>query len=930
MTNISKTYDPKAVEAKWYKYWEDNNLFRTNPASGNKPYCILMPPPNVTGELHMGHALQDALQDMLIRMKRMQGFESLWQPGKDHAGIATQNVVEKALTDEGTTRQDLGRDKFVERVWKWKEQYGNRIFEQKRLLGDSADWERERFTLDEGLSKAVTKVFVHLYEKGLIYRGHYIVNWCPRCRTAISDEEVDHKEHDHHLWYFRYPIKPLPSPPPLNDEGNRHTELPPPLSGGGIKGGGEYVIVATTRPETMLGDTAIAVNPKDERFNHLWDRTVILPLVEREIPVIRDEFVDPEFGTGQVKVTPAHDLNDFEMGQRHNIATVVVMDEEGVMNKNAGAEFQGMDRFKARDAVIEAMRQRGLLEKIEDYKTSIGHCQRCKTMIEPYQSLQWFVKMKPLAEPALEAVRSGRIKFYPARWEKVYYSWLENIRDWCISRQLWWGHRIPVWYCRDCNEIIVRVEAPDKCPKCGSNNLRQDEDVLDTWFSSWLWAFSPFGWPEQTEALKFWYPTDVLVTGYDIIFFWVARMIIAGLEFMDDVPYRTVYITGMIKDEVGRWMSKSLGNGIDPADMVDQYGGDAVRFTLITLATEGQDIRLTTSRFEGGRNFANKLWNSYRLLKSNIDRLDEKPLIENPFDLPGNAPLPDRWIVSRLRVVTKKVIENAERYRLNDCLMALYDFIWKEYCDWYLELIKVRLTPESPEDVKRKTLTLAIAVFEASLRLLHPGMPFITEELWQGLREFYPENRPPQLDAGKSGGNASASSIMWSPYPEPDDFNRDDQAEAEMGFLQRLISAVRTIRSEMRVPPDRKAEIVLTGCNPAHRQLIEANRIDIEWLANLVDIAFDGDRPAQSASAVVDEVEIFVPLAGLIDINLERSRLDKEIDRLQKLIGGAETKLTNEKFISNAPEKVIEHEKDKLQSCREQLELVRKNRAVLN
>ncbi len=910
MTEIPKTYDPKTVEAKWYKYWEDNGLFRTNPASGNKPYCILMPPPNVTGELHMGHALQDALQDMLIRMKRMQGFEALWQPGKDHAGIATQNVVEKALADEGITRQQLGRDKFVERVWAWKEQYGNRIFEQKRLLGDSADWERERFTLDEGLSKAVAKVFVHLYEKGLIYRGKYIVNWCPRCKTAISDEEVDHRELDHHLWYFRYPIKPLSSTPPPSGEG-------------------KYVVVATTRPETMLGDTAIAVNPGDERFRHLWDRTVILPLVEREIPVIRDDFVDPEFGTGQVKVTPAHDPNDFEMGRRHDLEFVTVIDEEGVMNENAGAAFQGMDRFKARDAVVEAMRQLGLLEKIEDYKTSVGHCQRCKTMIEPYQSLQWFVKMKPLAEPALEAVRSGRIKFHPLRWEKVYYAWLEDIRDWCISRQLWWGHRIPVWYCRSCNEVIVSADKPDRCPKCGSNKLQQDEDVLDTWFSSWLWAFSPFGWPEQTDALRFWYPTDVLVTGYDIIFFWVARMIIAGLEFMGDIPYRTVYITGMIKDELGRWMSKSLGNGIDPADMVDQYGGDAVRFTLITLATEGQDIKLSTSRFEGGRNFANKLWNSYRFLRSHIDRLEDKPVMDKGFDLPEDAPLPDRWIVSRLHFVTEKVIGNAERYRLNDCLMALYDFIWKEYCDWYLELIKVRLTPETPEDVKRRTLTLAIAVFEASLRLLHPGMPFITEELWQELREFYPGDRPPQLDAKKSGGNASAPSIMWSPYPRPDDFRTDQQAEVEMEFLQRVIGAVRTIRSEMRVPPDRKAEVVLTGASAAHRRLIEANRIDIEWLANLADIAFDGGRPKQSASAVVDELELFVPLAGLIDIDKEQSRLDKEIERLKKLIRGAESKLSNDKFISNAPENVVMHEKEKLQNCKEQLELVRKNRKEL-
>ncbi|MDP8238434.1 MAG: valine--tRNA ligase [Candidatus Hatepunaea meridiana] len=901
MTNISKTYDPKAVETKWYRYWEDNNLFQASPNSGKKPYCILMPPPNITGELHMGHALQDTLQDMLIRLKRMQGFESHWQPGKDHAGIATQNVVEKTLAGKGITRQDLGRDKFVERVWDWKQRYGNRIFEQKKLLGDSADWTRERFTLDEGLSNAVAKVFVHLYEKGLIYRGKYIVNWCPRCRTAISDEEVDHKDHDHHLWYFRYPIKDSD----------------------------EFVTVATTRPETMLGDTAVAVNPSDERFKDLWDKTIILPLVEREIPMIRDEFVDPEFGTGQVKVTPAHDQNDFEMGQRHNLPSVVVMDEDGVMNDNAGELFKGMDRFKARDAVVNAMRERGLLEKIEDYKTSIGHCQRCKTMIEPYQSLQWFVKMKPLAEPALKVVREGKIRFYPARWEKVYYSWMENIRDWCISRQLWWGHRIPVWYCQDCGEINVKTETPDQCKKCGSKNLKQDEDVLDTWFSSWLWPFSPFGWPEETDALKFWYPTDVMVTGYDIIFFWVARMVMAAMEFMDEIPFKTVYITGMIKDELGRWMSKSLGNGIDPAEMVEQYGGDAVRYTLITLATEGQDIKLTPSRFEGGRNFANKIWNSFRFLKSHIDRLNTKPVVSDPFNLSPDAPLSDRWIVSRLHAATEKVINNADKYRLNDSMMTMYDFTWKEYCDWYLEMIKVRLTPDTPEDVKRETLTLAVAIYETILRLLHPGMPFITEELWQELREYYPDNLPPQLEKDRAG-QPFATSIMWAPFPKPQDFQADTDAESEMDFLQRIIGAIRNIRSEMRVPPDRKASVVLNECILKNRQTTEANIIDVKRLATLSDISFDKERPLQSASAVVNEVELFVPLADLIDIDIERERLDKEINRLQKLIKGAENKLSNDKFINKAPENIVVHEREKLENCKEQLIVVTKNRKALD
>ncbi len=915
MTDIPKTYNPEAVEAKWYRYWEENGLFSTDPGSGRDSYCILMPPPNITGELHMGQALQDALQDMLIRMKRMQGYEALWQPGKDHAGIATQNVVEKALLEEGRSRQELGREKFLERVWAWKEQYGNRIFEQKRLLADSADWSRERFTLDDGYSRAVAKVFVHLYRKGLIYRGHYIVNWCPRCRTAISDEEVDHEEHEDHLWYFKYPIKETPPSPPL-------------LSRGGLRGGCQYVTVATTRPETMLGDAAIAVNPNDERFRHLWDKTVILPLVEREIPIVRDDFVDPEFGTGQVKVTPAHDPNDFDIAQRHDLPKVVVMDEEGVMNQNAGPQFAGLDRFEAREKVVEAMRERGLLEKIEPYTTSVGHCQRCRTVIEPYLSQQWFVRMKPLAQPAIAAVREGRIRFYPHRWEKVYYQWMENIRDWCISRQLWWGHRIPVWHCRSCDEVIVREDAPDTCPKCGSTDLKQDEDVLDTWFSSWLWPFATLGWPDRTEALDFWYPTDVLVSGYDIIFFWIARMIIAGIEFMGDIPYRTVYITGMIRDELGRWMSKSLGNGIDPAEMVEQYGGDAVRFTLITLATEGQDIKLPASRFEGGRNFANKLWNSYRLLRSHIDRLDGKLVVEAPFDIQPDDPLPDRWIVSRLGAATEKVLENAERYRLSDCLTTIYDFIWKEYCDWYLELIKVRLTPETPEPVRRKTLGRAVAIFEAAMRLLHPGMPFITEELWQSISDF-----GFRISDDGSGIPQSAirnrKSIMRQPYPRADEFPRDPEAERWMGFLQRLIGSVRNIRSEMRVPPDSQAELVLSGCAGEARALVEANLADIRKLATLSDVIFSTERPAQSASAVVDEVELFIPLAELIDIDVERARLDKEIARLKGLIKGAEAKLSNPKFLEKAPEDVKEHERRKLEECRAQLEVVEKNRKAL-
>ncbi len=894
MAEIPKTYNPAAVEPKWYRYWMEHNLFRTDPNTGRAPFCILMPPPNITGELHMGHALQDAIQDLLVRMKRMQGFESHWQPGKDHAGIATQNAVERALAKEGITRQQLGREEFVRRVWQWVERYGDRIFEQKRLLGDSADWSQEVFTLDPGLSRAVSRVFKHLYDKGLIYRGNYIVNWCPRCHTAISDEEVDHEEHEGHLWYLRYPLKD----------------------------GAGWVVVATTRPETMLGDTAVAVNPKDERFKPLWDKTVILPLVEREIPIIRDDFVDPAFGTGQVKVTPAHDPNDFEMGRRHNLLQIVVMDEDGRMNENVPEEFRGLERFEARQAVVEAMQQRGLLEKIEDYHTSIGQCQRCSTMIEPYLSRQWFVRMKPLAQPAIRAVREGRIRFIPARWEKVYFAWMENIRDWCISRQLWWGHRIPVWYCDRCGAEIVSETPPEHCEKCGSSALHQDEDVLDTWFSSWLWPFSSLGWPEDNPRLRFWHPTDVLVTGYDIIFFWVARMIIADLEFTGEIPFRDVYITGMIKDELGRWMSKSLGNGIDPAEMVEEYGGDAVRFTLVSLASEGQDIKLAPSRFEGGRNFANKLWNTYRFLMMQVDRLEGDLVIENGFNVPPDAPLPDRWIVSRLGAAAETVLNYAERYRLNDCMTTLYEFVWREYCDWYLELIKVRLADDRDYDTRRATLARAVAVFEAVLRLLHPGMPFITEEMWQGLRGFFAkDNRIRDADG--------APSIMNQRYPAPEDFPRDEESERRFGFLQRFIVAVRTIRSEMRIPPGRRGDLVVTNCSRENQVLIIDNVEDIRKLASLREITFDDHKPPQSAAAVVDGVELFVPLAGLIDLDVERARLDREISRLKKVIAGAEAKLSNSKFMDRAPEHIRAHERRKLEDCRAQLEVVERNREAL-
>ena len=901
MSEIPKQYNPEATEKKIYSFWESAGLFKVDPKSGRNPFCIIMPPPNVTGQLHMGHALQDSIQDMLTRMKRMQGFESHWQPGKDHAGIATQNAVEKQLHEEGTDRHELGREKFLDKAWAWKEKYGDRIFTQKRLLGDSADWDRERFTMDEGLSDAVTKVFKHLYDKGLIYRGNYIVNWCPRCHTAISDDEVNHKEHEHKLWYFNYPFK----------------------------NGSGYVTVATTRPETMLGDTAIAVNPKDERFKDLIGEAIILPLVGRDIKIIADNFVDPEFGTGQVKVTPAHDPNDFAMGRRHNLEQITVMDEAARMNENAPEAFRGMDRYVARKAVVAALDDLGLVDKIEDYNTSIGSCYRCSTVIEPYLSLQWFVKMKPLADPALKAVVDGDIKFYPKRWEKTYFAWLDNIRDWCISRQLWWGHRIPVWYCEDCDGLTVEVQEPDKCQSCGSSNIKQDEDVLDTWFSSWLWPFTSLGWPEESDDLKFWYPTDVLVTGYDIIFFWVARMIMAGLEFTDKIPFRDVYITGMIKDDQGRWMSKSLGNGIDPEDMINQYGSDAVRFTMISLASEGQDIKLATSRFESGRNFANKLWNSYRFLMSQIDQLSVPPKSTQKLEISDDSALMDKWIVSRLKTALTSLYTSASRYRVNEMMNVIYDFFWKDYCDWYLEFTKTALNNASSEDEKRDIIARAVEIYSTVIKLLHPSMPFITEEMWQGIKPYLHDSsiaspKPDNLQDIEES-EIKLPTIVQQVYPRPEDYPGDKLAEKEMGIVQSLIGAVRNIRSEMKVPPSKKATLHVAHATPEIQSVIISNNTNISRLAGLIDIIFSSERPAQSAASVVGVMEVFLPLGGLIDLEVEEKRLLKEIDRLTGLIEGSNKKLANSKFVENAPEQVIVHERQKLEDCKSSLLIFQNN-----
>lgn len=856
---IPKVYEPHAVEEKWYRYWLENNYFHSEPNMDRKPYSIVIPPPNVTSQLHMGHAFNNTIQDIFIRYRRMQGEEAMWMPGTDHAGIATQNVVERnLLQEEGVSRHDLGREKFVERVWEWREKYGSTIISQLKRLGCSCDWERERFTMDEGLSRAVMEVFVRLYDKGLIYRGKYIINWCPRCLTALSDEEAEPREHEGSLWHIRYPLK----------DSDKH------------------LIVATTRPETMLGDTAVAVNPYDERYKDLIGKKAILPVIGRELPIIADELVDPSFGTGLVKVTPAHDPNDYQMGKRHDLEFVNIMNEDATLNENAGP-YEGYDRFKCREELIEELEKKGLLEKVEPHTHAIPRCQRCDTVIEPYLSEQWFVKTKPLAEPALEAVLDGRIKFYPEKWTKVYVAWMENIRDWCISRQLWWGHRIPVYYCDDCEHMMVKVEAPSGCEKCSSENIRQDEDVLDTWFSSWLWPFSTMGWPEKTPALEYYYPTRLLATAADIIFFWVARMIMAGLEFTGEIPFSDVYINGMVRDETGRKMSKSLGNGIDPVEMIEKYSADAVRFSLLMLASEGQDINLAESRFEMGRNLSNKIWNAYRLLSMSMDgeSMDDRPpevaeLVEED--------LADRWIKSRYYHTVRTVTEGLEKYRLHDSIAAIYDFFWHDYCDWYLELIKRRVGRESAPASRKTPMRIAVGVMEGCMRLLHPFMPFITEEIWQSLE------------------NHSTESIMISRWPAMSDRAVDEVAEADMKMLQECINAIRNIRGEMNIPPRKKVSVVFKPQDDRIAGLLKEHQRYIEDCAGVGEITVSSSVPKPAARAFLPGVEVHVPLAGLIDIDKERERLKKALAKAETEIVSQNAKLSNDNFISRAPADVVE------------------------
>ncbi|GAB4368242.1 MAG: valine--tRNA ligase [Calditrichia bacterium] len=878
---IPKVYDPRQVEDRWYQYWVEKGYFNAEVRPEKTPYTIVIPPPNVTAPLHMGHAYNNTIQDIFIRFKRKQGFETLWLPGTDHAGIATQNVVEKELRKQNLTRFDLGREAFVQKVWEWKEQYGNRIIFQLKKMGCSCDWRRERFTMDEGLSRAVLEVFIRLYQKGLIYKGKYIINWCPRCGTAISDEEVEYKELKGHLWYIKYPIQ--------NSE--------------------DYLVVATTRPETMLGDTAVAVHPEDERYSRLIGKTVMLPLMNREIPVVADRQVSMEFGTGAVKVTPAHDPNDFLIGERHHLKQINILNSDGTLNQEVGP-YAGLDRFVARKKVVEDLEKQGLLIKIEDHHHSVGHCHRCHTIIEPLLSEQWFVRMKELAKPAIQVVEDGRIQLHPPeRWFKTYINWLENIRDWCISRQLWWGHRIPVYYCQTCGETVAAHEAPDSCPTCQGREWKQDENVLDTWFSSWLWPFSTLGWPDETPELKYFYPTDTLVTGPDIIFFWVARMVMAGMEFMKDVPFRHVYLNGIVRDEFGRKMSKSLGNGIDPLEIIEKYSADAMRFTLIMLGSEGQDINLAVSHFDMGRNFSNKIWNAYRFLALNTD---EPP--DNYLDYAPRFQLADRWILSRLQTTIDEFTTNLENFRVNDSLQTLYHFFWHEFCDWYLEFIKPRLADQNDLLQKKTASAVAVHVLKSCMNMLHPFIPFITEEIWNRLKS--PEE----------------SDLVISPMPQAEPDLSDKNAEADMNFIQEVIGAIRNIRSEMNVPPSKWASVKIKSAQEQKTVLLEKHFDYIKTLARIENMEHisEKDIVPQAAVAVVGDVELFIPLAGLIDIEVEKKRLSKEIGRLEGQIVGLQKKLSNEAFLSKAPEHVVNQEKEKLANFQIKLEKLNSNLRQLN
>ncbi len=892
---LPKVYNPKDFENKWFQFWTDKQYFHAEPDPNKTPYTIVIPPPNVTSQLHMGHGLNNTIQDILIRWQRMKGNNALWMPGTDHAGIATQNVVEKKLAKENKTRHDFSREEFIDEVWKWREQYGSIIIDQLKKMGCSCDWERERFTMDQGLSKAVREVFVRFYEDGLIYKGKYIVNWCPRCATALSQEEAEHKEIDGFFYHIKYPVK---------DEDR-------------------YLEVATTRPETMLGDTGVAVHPKDERYQDLIGKTLILPLLNREIPVVADEYTKMDFGTGAVKVTPAHDPNDFLIGQRHNLPQINVMNPDGTMNAEAGEQYKDLDRFECRKKVIADLSAQELLIKKEEHKHSVGHCYRCNTMVEPYLSDQWFVKMQPLAKEAIKVAKEDKITFYPEKWKKVYLHWLENIQDWCISRQIWWGHRIPVWECQDCQATLVSREDLSSCSQCGSANIEQDQDVLDTWFSSMLWPFSTLGWPEQNKDIEYFYPTNVLATAPEILFFWVARMIMAGLYFMKDIPYSQVYLNSTVRDQFGRKMSKSLGNGIDPLEVIDEHGADALRFTITSLAPMGLDIKLAfqsknqeqpkgkkkqpeiKNDFLMGTRFANKIWNASRYILMNL-----KPdLVKDITDI--KLDLADKWILNRLQETSKTVDKNLTIFHFNDTAHSLYDFIWHDFCDWYVELSKIKLYGDAREDQESAT-TILVYVLSEALKLLHPIMPYITEEIWQKLPH-------------------EGESIMIAPFPEFDERFVDKEAAENLALIQEIVYNTRNIRGEMNIAPEKKVNIIIQTSVSKISGLFSQYEAYIKSLGKVDSITIkDSYKPdAKCASSVGSQYGLFIPLEGLIDLEKEQARINKEIKKMENELEKTNKKLKNEKFLAKAAPEVIEKESFKLDEFTTNLEKLKKNLEAL-
>lgn len=876
--NIPKVYDPASVEKKWYEFWEKNRYFHAEPEPGKKPFSIVIPPPNITGKLHMGHALDNTLQDILIRWHRMMGDNTLWMPGYDHAGLATQIKVEEVLKkEEGKTRFDLGREEFVKRVWAWKEEYGDRIINQLKCLGISCDWERKRFTMDEGCSRAVRETFVSLFEKGLIYKGTRITNWCVNCHTALSDIEVEHEDTPGHLWYVRYPVV-----------GEEDT----------------YLTIATTRPETIPGDTAVAVNPEDERYAKLIGKTLRLPILNREIPVIADSYVDTKFGTGAVKITPSHDPNDYEMGLRHNLPEIVVIGKDGVMTEEAGP-FAGLERYECRKQIVARLKEEGYLVKIEEHSHAVGHCQRCHNIVEPLVSTQWFVKMQPLVKAAVDCVTDGRTQFVPERFTKNYTGWMENIHDWCISRQIWWGHRIPVWYCDDCGEMSASRTDLEKCPKCGSTHIHQDEDALDTWFSSALWPFSTMGWPDNTELLKQFYPTSVLVTGYDIIFFWVARMLIMGMEFMKEIPFEKVFIHGLVRDSQGRKMSKSLGNGIDPLEVIEKYGADTLRFMLITGNTPGNDMRFYWERVEGTRNFANKIWNASRFALMNMEGYDKDAELA-PYTLA------DKWILSRLQDTVKDVTGLLERFELGEAGRAIYDFIWSEVCDWYIEIAKPRLYNKEAAAERATAQHVLATVLVSAMKLLHPYMPFITEEIYQCLPH-------------------EAESIMISKWPVADENLIDHEAERGMNAIMDSIKAIRNMRAEVNANPGKKIPAIMLVSEDL-REVVAHNDSYIKLLGGIDNLELrplNGEKPENAMAAVVTGIEVYLPLAGLIDVEKETQRLSKELAAMEKDLQRAGGKLNNAGFLAKAPEDVIAKERAKYEELSGKIEAVKKRMAYL-